>query len=128
MADANQIQRTANEIGESMGGHDSYGFAWTTLLVPVITELLNCLFHNDDVTPDQVQSRVVTMQQRNPQRLQRRAEAGVRKQARAQGRKLTKAEVSEIATHAIDACCAASSDDVTAAGYSARQTDWSGDE
>jgi hypothetical protein len=128
MADANQIQRTANEIGESMGGHDSYGFAWTTLLVPVITELLNCLFHNDDVTPDQVQSRVVTMQQRNPQRLQRRAEAGVRKQARAQRRKLTKAEVAEIAKHAIDACCNAPAHDVATAGYAAQQTDWSDSE
>ena len=128
MADANQIQRTADEIGERMGGHDGYGFAWVTLLVPVITELLNCLFHNDDVTPEQVQSRVVTMQQRNPQRLQRRAEAGVRKQARAQGRKITKAEVAEIAKHAIDACCSAPAHDVATAGYAAQQTDWSGDE
>ena len=93
MADANQIQRTADEIGERMGGHDSYGFAWTTLLVPVLTELLNCLFHNDDTTPEQVQSRVKTMRERNPQRLQRRAEAGVRKQARAQGRKIGRAHV-----------------------------------
>ena len=128
MADANQIQRTANEIGERMGGNDSYGFAWVTLLVPVITELLNCLFHNDDVTPDQVQSRVVTMRQRNPQRLQRRTEAGVRKQARAQGRKLTKIEVAEIATHTIDACCSAPAHDVATAGYAAQQTDWSDSE
>ena len=128
MADANQIQRTADEIAARMGGNDSYGFAWTTVLVPVITELLNCLFHNDDVTPEQVQARVVTMQQRNPQRLQRRAEAGVRKQARVQGRRLTKAEVAEIARHAIDACCAAPGDDVAAAGYAARQTNWSDSE
>ena len=128
MADANQIQRTADEIGERMGGHDSYGFAWVTLLVPVITELLNCLFHNDDVTPDQVQSRVKAMRDRNPARLQRRAEAGVRKQARAQGRRLTKAEAAEIARHTINACCAASGDDVAAAGYSARQTNWSDSE
>ena len=128
MADANQIQRTADEIGQTMGGHDSYGFAWTTVLVPVITELLNCLFHNDDVTPEQVQSRVVTMRQRNPQRLQRRAEAGVRKQAKVQGRRLTKAEVAEIATHAIDACCSAPAHDVATAGYAAQKTDWSGDE
>ena len=94
----------------------------------VLTELLNCLFHNDDTTPEQVQSRVVTMQQRNPQRLQRRAEAGVRKQARAQGRKLTKAEVAEIAKHAIDACCNAPAHDVATAGYAAQQTDWSSDE
>ena len=128
MADANQIQRTADEIGQRMGGHDGYGFAWVTLLVSVCTELLNCLFHNDDVTPEQVQSRVVTMQQRNPQRLQRRAEAGVRKQARVQGRRLTKAEAAEIAKHALDACCAAPSDDVAAAGYAARQTNWSDSE
>ena len=128
MADANQIQRTADEIGQAMGGHDGYGFAWVTLLVPVITELLNCLFHNDDVTPDQVQSRVKTMRERNPQRLQRRTEAGVRKQAKAQGRKLTKAEVAEIAKHAIDACCDAPAHDVATAGYAAQQTDWSGDE
>ena len=125
MADANQIQRTADEIGERMGGHDGYGFAWVTLLVPVITELLNCLFHNDDTTPEQVQSRVVTMQQRNPQRLQRRAEAGVRKQARVQGRKITKAEAAEIAKHAIDACCAAPAHDVATAGYAAQQISWS---
>ena len=128
MADANQIQRTADEIAQQMGGHDAYGFAWETLLVPALTELLNCLFHNDDVTPEQIQSRVQTMQQRNPQRLQRRAEAGVSKQAKAQGRRLTKAEVAEIARHAIDACCTAPSGDVTAAGYSARQTDWSDSE
>ena len=128
MADANQIQITADEIGERMGGHDAYGFAWETLLVPALTELLNCLFHNDDVAPEQVQSRVKTMRERNPQRLQRRAEAGVRKQARVQGRRLTKAEVAEIAKRAIDACCAAPSGDVTAAGYSARATDWSDSE
>ena len=68
------------------------------------------------------------MQQRNPQRLQRRAEAGVRKQARAQGRKLTKAEVAEIAKHAIDACCSAPAHDVATAGYAAQKTDWSDSE
>lgn len=124
MADANQIQRTADEIGQRMGGHDGYGFAWVTLLVPVITELLNCLFHNDDVTPEQVQSRVKAMRERNPQRLQRRAEAGVRKQARAQGRRLTKAEAAEIAMHAIDACCEAPAHDVATAGYTAKLVDW----
>ena len=128
MADANQIQRTADEIAQQMGGHDAYGFAWETLLVPALTELLNCLFRNDDVTPEQVQSRVVTMQQRNPQRLQRRAEAGVRKQARAQGRRLSASEVAAIAKHAIDACCTAPAHDVATAGYAAQQTDWSGDE
>ena len=128
MANTNQIQKVADAIGQRMGGYDAYGFAWATLLVPVFTELLNCLFHNDDTTPELVQSRVVSMQQRNPQRLQRRAEAGVRKQAKAQGRRLTKAEVAEIAQHAIEACCTAPSDDVTAAGYSARATDWSDSE
>ena len=128
MADANQIQRTADEIAQQMGGHDAYGFAWETLLVPALTELLNCLCHNDDVTPELVQSRVKTMRERNPQRLQRRAEAGVRKQARAQGRKITKAEVAEIAKHAIDACCSAPAHDVATAGYAAQQTDWSDSE
>ena len=108
-----------------MGGHDSYGFAWTTVLVPVITELLNCLFHNDDVTPEQVQSRVMTMREKNPQRLQRRAEAGVRKQARAQGRRLTQSEVADIARRAIDACCEAPAHDVATAGYAAQQINWS---
>ena len=98
------------------------------MLFRSLTELLNCLFRNDDVTPEQVQSRVVTMQQRNPQRLQRRAEAGVRKQARAQGRRLSASEVAAIAKHAIDACCTAPAHDVATAGYAAQQTDWSGDE
>ena len=120
----NEIQNAAERVAQQMPTADGpYGFAWVTLLVPIITEALNCLFHNDDVTPEQVQSRVRTMQQRNPQRLQRRMTNAATKAARRQGHKISKLEAEQIADAAIADCLTQPASAVESAGFSAKAVD-----
>ena len=120
----NEIQNAAERVAQQMPTADGpYGFAWVTLLVPIITEALNCLFNNDDVTPEQVQSRVRTMQLRNPARLKRRMTQAAGKAARRQGHKLSRLEAEQIADAAIADCLTQPASTVESAGFSAQRVD-----
>ena len=120
----NEIQNAAERVAQQMPTADGpYGFAWTTLLVPIITEALKCLFDNDDVTPEQVQSRVRTMQLRNPARLQRRMAQSATKAARRQGHKISRLEAEQIADAAIADCLTQPASAVESAGFSAKAVD-----
>jgi hypothetical protein len=120
----NEIQNAAERVAQQMPTADGpYGFAWVTLLVPIITEALNCLFNNDDVTPEQVQSRVRTMQLRNPARLKRRMANAATKAARRQGHKISRLEAEQIADAAIADCLTQPASAVESAGFSAKAVD-----
>ena len=120
----NEIQNAAERVAQQMPTADGpYGFAWVAMLVPIITEALNCLFHNDDVTPQQVQSRVQIMQARNPQRLKRRMTNAATKAARRQGHKISRLEAEQIADATIADCLAQPASVVESAGFSAKAVD-----
>jgi hypothetical protein len=120
----NEIQNAAERVAQQMPTADGpYGFAWVTLLVPIITEALKCLFDNDDVTPEQVQSRVRTMQLRNPARLKRRMTSAATKAARRQGHRISRLEAEQIADAAIADCLAQPASVVESAGFSAQRVD-----
>ena len=120
----NEIQNAAERVAQQMPTADGpYGFAWTTLLVPNLTEGLKCLFDNDDVTPEQVQSRVRTMQLRNPARLKRRMAQSATKAARRQGHRISRLEAEQIADAAIADCLAQPASAVESAGFSAQRVD-----
>ena len=122
--DTNEIENAAGRIALQMPtATTGYGFAWETLIVPVVSQLLNCLFHNDDVKPDQVQSRVQTMQARNPQRLQRRATNSALQTARRAGHRISRLEAEQIAKLAIDECLIAPAKAVESAGFAAQSLD-----
>ena len=122
--ETNEIENAACRIASQMPtATTGYGFAWETLIVPVVSQLLNCLFHNDDVTPEQVQSRVQTMQTRNPQRLQRRATNSALQTARRQGHKISRLEAEQIADAAIADCLTQPASAVESAGFSAKAVD-----
>jgi hypothetical protein len=120
----NEIQNAAERVAQQMPTADGpYGFAWVTLLVPIITEALKCLFDNDDVTPEQVQSRVRTMQLRNPARLKRRMTSAATKAARRQGHRISRLEAEQIADATIADCLAQPASVVESAGFSAQRVD-----
>lgn len=119
------IQTTSEQIARSMETPERGFVEWLPLVAPIVMQALQCLFHNDDVEPSEVQSRVEKMNAKNPRRLHRRMKKNALAVARREGKRLTDAQADQLATEAINACLQSSSDLVEAAGREAQAADWS---
>lgn len=119
------IQTTSEQIARNMETPERGFVEWLPLIMPIVTQALQCLFHNDDVEPSEVQSRVEKMNAKNPKRLHRRMKRNALAVARREGKRLTDAQADQLATEAIDACLQSSGDIVEAAGREAQAADWS---
>ena len=119
------IQTTSEQIARNMETPERGFVEWLPLVAPIVMQALQCLFHNDDVEPSEVQSRVEKMNAKNPRRLHRRMKRNALAVARREGKRLTDAQADQLATEAIDACLQSSSDLVEAAGREAQAADWS---
>lgn len=119
------IQTTSEQIARNMETPERGFVEWLPLIMPIVTQALQCLFHNDDVEPSEVQSRVEKMNAKNPKRLHRRMKRNALAVARREGKRLTDAQADQLATEAINACLRSSSDLVEAAGREAQAADWS---
>lgn len=119
------IQTTSEQIARNMETPERGFVEWLPLVAPIVMQALQCLFHNDDVEPSEVQSRVEKMNAKNPRRLHRRMKKNALAVARREGRRLTDAQADQLATEAIDACLQSSGDIVEAAGREAQAADWS---
>jgi len=119
------LQSTSERIARSMETPERGFVEWLPLIMPIVTQALQCLFHNDDVEPSEVKARVEKMNARNPKRLHRRMKRNALAVARREGKRLTDAEADQLATDTIDACLNASDDVVEAAGREAQAADWS---
>lgn len=119
------IQTTSEQIARNMETPERGFVEWLPLIMPIVTQALQCLFHNDDVEPSEVQSRVEKMNSKNPRRLHRRMKRNALAVARREGKRLTDAQADQVATEAIDACLQSSGDIVEAAGREAQAADWS---
>jgi hypothetical protein len=119
------IEDTSEQIARTMATPERGFVEWLPLIMPIVTQALQCLFHNDDVEPSEVQSRVEKMNAKNPKRLHRRMKRNALAVARREGKRLTDAQADQVATEAIDACLQSSSDIVEAAGREAQAADWS---
>lgn len=119
------IEDTSEQIARNMETPERGFVEWLPLIMPIVTQALQCLFHNDDVEPSEVQSRVERMNAKNPKRLHRRMKRNALAVARREGKRLTDAQADQLATEAIDACLQSSSDIVEAAGREAQAADWS---
>lgn len=119
------IEDTSEQIARTMATEERGFVEWLPLIMPIITQALQCLFHNDDVEPSEVKARVQKMASRNPKRLHRRMKRNALAVARREGTRLTDAQADQLATEAIDACLQSSGDLVEAAGREAQAADWS---
>ena len=119
------IENTSEQIARTMATEERGFVEWLPLMMPIITQALQCLFHNDDVEPSEVKARVEKMATRNPKRLHRRMKRNALAVARREGKRLTAAQADQLATEAIDACLQSSDDIVEAAGREAQAADWS---
>ena len=119
------IQTTSEQIARNMETPERGFVEWLPLVAPIVMQALQCLFHNDDVEPSEVQSRVEKMNAKNPKRLHRRMKKNALAVARREGKRLTDAQADQLATEAINACLQSSSDIVEAAGREAQAADWS---
>ena len=119
------IQTTSEQIARNMETPERGFVEWLPLIMPIVTQALQCLFHNDDVEPSEVQSRVEKMNAKNPRRLHRRMKKNALAVARREGKRLTDAQADQLATEAINACLQSSGDIVEAAGREAQAADWS---
>ncbi len=119
------IEDTSEQIARTMATPERGFVEWLPLIMPIVTQALQCLFHNDDVEPSEVQSRVEKMNAKNPKRLHRRMKRNALAVARREGKRLTDAQADQLATEAIDACLQSSGDIVEAAGREAQAADWS---
>jgi hypothetical protein len=117
------LDTTAQEIADRVATPERGFVEWIPLIMPIITQALQCLFHNDDVGPDEVKSRVRSMNAKNPDRLHRRMKRNAIAVARRRGERLTDTQADEIATAAIDACLNADSEFVAEAGRAAAAAD-----
>ena len=119
------IENTSEQIARTMATEERGFVEWLPLIMPIITQALQCLFRNDDVEPTEVKARVEKMASRNPKRLHRRMKRNALAVARREGNRLTDAQADQLATKAIDACLQSSDDIVEAAGREAQAADWS---
>lgn len=119
------IQTTSEKIARNMETPERGFVEWLPLVAPIVMQALQCLFHNDDVEPSEVQSRVEKMNAKNPRRLHRRMKKNALAVARREGKRLTDAQADQLATEAINACLQSSGDIVEAAGREAQAADWS---
>ena len=119
------IEDTSEQIARTMATPERGFVEWLPLIMPIITQALQCLFHNDDVEPSEVKARVEKMASRNSKRLHRRMKRNALAVARREGKRLTDAQADQLATEAIDACLQSSGDLVEAAGREAQAADWS---
>ncbi len=119
------IQITSEQIARNMETPERGFVEWLPLVAPIVMQALQCLFHNDDVEPSEVQSRVEKMNAKNPKRLHRRMKRNALAVARREGKRLTDAQADQLATEAINACLQSSDDLVEAAGREAQAADWS---
>lgn len=119
------IEDTSEQIARTMATPERGFVEWLPLIMPIVTQALQCLFHNDDVEPSEVQSRVEKMNAKNPRRLHRRMKKNALAVARREGKRLTDAQADQLATEAINACLQSSGDIVEAAGREAQAADWS---
>jgi len=118
------LNSTSEQIARNMATQERGFVEWLPLIMPIVTQALQCLFHNDDVEPSEVKARVQKMNAKNPKRLHRRMKRNALAVARREGKRLTDAEADQLATDAIDACLNASDDAVEAAGREAQAADW----
>lgn len=123
-----QIEKAAEAIAGRLETPERGFVEWVALLMPVIQQLLSCLFENDDVGPAEVQARVRQLNAKNPARLLRRTKVNIRKQARRDGQRMTDAQAEEAARAAIDECLSADHQDVAAAGREAQASDFDGED
>lgn len=119
------IRGTSEQIARTMETPERGFVEWLPLIMPIITQALQCLFDHDDVEPSEVKARVEKMASRNPKRLHRRMKRNALAVARREGKRLTDAQADQLATEAIDACLQSSGDLVEAAGREAQAADWS---
>ena len=117
------IQTTSEQIARNMETPERGFVEWLPLIMPIVTQALQCLFHNDDVEPSEVKDRVEKMNNKNPKRLRRRMKKNALAVARREGKRLTDAQADQVATEAIDACLQSSDDIVEAAGREAQAAD-----
>lgn len=118
------LNSTSEQIARNMATQGRGFVEWLPLVTPIVTQALQCLFHNDDVEPSEVKDRVEKMNAKNPKRLHRRMKKNALAVARREGKRLTDAEADQLATEAIEACLNASDDAVEAAGREAQAADW----
>ena len=123
-----QIEKAAEAIAKRLETPERGFVEWVTLLMPIIQQALSCLFHNDDVGPAEVQSRVRQLNAKNPQRLLKRVRLNAQKQARREGKRLTQSQAEEVARATIDECLNADHQDVAAAGREAQASDFDGED
>ena len=119
------IQTTSEQIARNMATPERGFVEWLPLIMPIVTQALQCLFHNDDVEPSEVKARVEKMNAKNPRRLHRRMKKNALAVARREGKRLTDAQADQLAAEAINACLQSSGDIVEAAGREAQAADWS---
>lgn len=72
------------------------------LIITVIQAVLSCLNRNDDVDPDEMQSRVQAMHNKNPKRLHKRTKVNVKQEYRQAGDRISDKEASILADEMID--------------------------
>lgn len=125
---SSKIEKASEAIAKRLETPERGFVEWVVLLMPVLQQLLSCLFENDDVGPAEVQSRVRQLNARNPARLLRRTKMNMRKQARRDGQRMSDAQAEEAAQAAIDECLNADQEDVAAAGREAQASDFSGED
>ena len=118
------LNSTSEQIARNMATQGRGFVEWLPLVTPIVTQALQCLFHNDDVEPSEVKARVEKMASRNSKRLHRRMKRNALAVARREGKRLTDTEADQLATHAINACLQSSDDFVEAAGREAQAADW----
>ena len=119
------LNSTSEQIARNMQTPERGFVEWLPLIMPIVTQALQCLFHNDDVEPSEVKARIEKMASKNPRRLHRRMKRNALAVARREGKRLTDSEADQLATEAIDACLQSSDDIVEAAGREAQAADWS---